>query len=195
MNFLAHLYLSGDDNKVMIGNFIGDFVKGKDVELFEGNIKKGILLHREIDHFTDSHPIVKVSKKRLQPKYHHYAPVIADVFYDHFLSANWRNYSETPLIEYTEGFYELTKSYQSVMPDKAQYMLKYMSTGNWLYNYQHIEGINQALTGMSRRTKFESKMEHAAKDLERNYEAYKDEFERFFPILKAHAVGFLNNLK
>ncbi|MFY0599625.1 MAG: DUF479 domain-containing protein [Cyclobacteriaceae bacterium] len=195
MNFLAHLYLSGDDHKTMIGNFIGDFVKGKDHERFHVKIKNGIILHREIDRYTDTHLIVKESKKRLQPRYRHYAPVIADVFYDHFLSANWSNYSDTTLIEYTEAFYDLTEHFTSIIPDKALNVLKYMKAGNWLFNYQHIDGIDQALTGMSRRTKFESGMEHASEDLKLYYEDFKSEFEAFFPELIQHSKQFLISLK
>src|SRR5450432_1821563 len=90
MNFLAHLYLSGDNPQVMIGNFIGDFVKGKNLtERFDTDVAKGIALHREIDWFTDTHIVVKQSKDRLRPKYRHYAGVIVDIFYDHFLAKNW----------------------------------------------------------------------------------------------------------
>lgn len=83
MNFLAHLYLSGDDSEIMVGNFIGDFVKGRNLnERFEERIVKGIELHRSIDAFTDSHPVVTLSKNRLRDKYRHYSPVIVDMFYD-----------------------------------------------------------------------------------------------------------------
>ena len=103
MNFLAHIYLSFENPKILVGNFIGDFVKGKKLELYGDEIQKGILLHREIDDYTDSHPIVLETKKRLRPNYHHYAPVISDVYYDHFLASLWSNYHKTPLIEYTTG--------------------------------------------------------------------------------------------
>ncbi len=90
MNFLAHIYLSGNQERVMIGNFIGDFVKGKAWEEFDSAIQRGILLHREIDRYTDDHEVVIKTKERLRPKYHHYAPVISDVFYDHFLASLWK---------------------------------------------------------------------------------------------------------
>ena len=100
MNFLAHLYLSGNDPLVRLGNFIGDFVKGRDLaDRYEPAIVKGIELHRAIDEFTDQHAIVKQSKMRLRPKYRHYAPVIVDIFYDHFLAAGWDNHSEQLLPE------------------------------------------------------------------------------------------------
>ena len=103
MNFLAHLYLSGDNPKVKVGNFIGDFVKGKNLkDRFEADIARGIGLHREIDWFTDTHSIVKQSKDRLRPKYRHYSGVIVDIFYDHFLAKNWDRYSKQLLPDFAE---------------------------------------------------------------------------------------------
>ncbi|MEQ9307018.1 MAG: ACP phosphodiesterase [Marinoscillum sp.] len=178
----------------MIGNFIGDFVKGKAFEEYPTEIQKGILLHREIDRYTDDHAIVMKSKERLRPKYHHYAPVIADVFYDHFLSKLWSDYHSTPLLEFTESFYQLAKTHKSEIPDKAFRMLTYMARDNWLYNYQFIEGIKRTLSGMSSRTPYESKMELSSKDLENDYEAYQKEFITFFPELVNHSKSFLKSL-
>jgi len=194
MNFLAHIYLSGNQERVMIGNFIGDFVKGKAWEEFDSAIQRGILLHREIDRYTDDHKVVIKTKERLRPKYHHYAPVISDVFYDHFLASLWENYHPTPLLDFTRSFYEVTTHYRDVIPERAQKMLFYMERDNWLYNYQFVEGINRALTGMSQRTPFRSKMEQAAVDLKTDYESYQLEFEAFFPDLVRHSELFLETL-
>ena len=195
MNFLAHLYLSGDHEQIMIGNFIGDFVKGKDVYNYPSPIKQGILLHREIDRFTDSHGTVKLSKKRLWGKFRHYAPVIVDVFYDHFLAKNWNQFSSRALKDFTTSFYSIAKAKEELIPERANQMLKYMSRDDWLFHYQSVEGINQALTGMSRRTQFVSHMEVASLELENHYEAFNQEFNAFFPELEAHSKQFLISLQ
>ena len=179
----------------MIGNFIGDFVKGKAFEQMDEEVARGVLLHREIDRYTDQHETVRLSKKRLQKKYRHYSPVIMDMYYDHFLAINWDNYSSVALLPFTEKFYGITERNAEYLPDKAAHMLKYMKGGNWLFHYQSIEGIDQALTGMARRTKFESKMEQASTDLRLHYDAFQSEFEAFFPELIAHSKGFLASLK
>lgn len=193
MNFLAHIFLSADDPDLTIGNFIGDFVKGKEIEKYTPTIRKGIALHREIDHFTDHHPIVLKSKERLRPIYHHYAPVIVDVFYDHFLASDWNRYHASDLRQFTESFYQLTKSYKEEIPQRAQHMLSYMAHQNWLFHYRSVDGIHQALTGMSRRTSFSSGMEHASQDLIKNREAYEEEFRAFFPELQAMCQSFINS--
>ncbi len=194
MNFLAHLYLSGNNPKIKVGNFIGDFVKGKNLnDRFDAEIAKGIALHREIDWFTDRHPIVKQSKDRLRPKYRHYSGVIVDVFHDHFLAKNWNQYSDQLLPDFAEECYATIQQHEQILPEEVNYMLPYMIKGNWLVNYARIEGIQRALSGMARRTRFESKMEESVADLQDHYEDYKKEFEAFFPELVANSETWIKS--
>ena len=193
MNFLAHIYLSGHNDLLKIGNFIGDFVKGKAIENYSNEVQKGIRLHRMIDEYTDNHPTVLQSKIRLRPKYRHYAPVIVDVYYDHFLASLWSNYSEYELKQYCQNFYDLTDSYYNIIPTRARHMLVHMKKGNWLYNYQFLEGIHLALSGMSRRTTHKSYMEGSVEDLKANYEAFKAEFVEFFPDLDTESEKYINS--
>src|ERR1700754_1200458 len=123
MNFLAHLYLSGSDPKIKVGNFIADFVKGKNLhERFENRIAQGIELHREIDHFTDHHSVVQESKNRLRPKYRHYSGVIVDVFYDHFLARNWKTFHTSSLPAFADNAYELMQKNLDVLPQEVRSM-------------------------------------------------------------------------
>ncbi len=187
MNFLAHLCLSGNNPKLMVGNFIGDFVKGRNaLAKFDREIAAGIELHRAIDAFTDTHPVVTESKNRLRPKYRHYSGVIVDIFYDHFLAKNWKHYHQQPLGDYAQDAYKTIRTFEAILPSEVKGMLAYMISGNWLVSYATVAGINQALTGMSRRTIHESKMEEAAGDLVKHYEAFGEEFQRFFPTLITH---------
>lgn len=187
MNFLAHLILSGDNEDLRVGNFIGDFVKGSKLDSYPADIRKGILLHRAIDAYTDSHETVHVSKRRIRAKYGHYAPVIVDLYYDHLLAKNWNQFFSSDLKSYTLDFYRAIKKYSPILPDQVKLMLTYMEADNWLYNYGSLEGISQALAGMARRAKFDSHMEEAAKTLRENYEAFEGDFLLFFPQLQTFA--------
>lgn len=192
MNFLAHLYLSGDNTSVMLGNFIGDFVKGKNlIEKVGPEMAKGIELHREIDFFTDQHPIVRESKKRLRPKYRHYSGVIVDVFYDHYLAKNWNDYHHQLLPDYADRVYNLIQKNNALLPERVNMMMPYMIKGNWLVNYATLDGIHRALSGMTRRTPYESKMDESISDLKENYEEFKTEFITFFPELRKHCKDWL----
>lgn len=191
MNFLAHAYLSGEDEKLLIGNFIADFVKGKQaLGKFDEAVKRGIYLHRSIDAFTDSHPVVQQSKSRLREKYRHYSGVIVDVFYDHFLAVHWPKYHTKPLEEYAAKTYGIVTAHHDILPERVQEFFPYMVRGNWLYNYSRVEGIARALTGMSRRTPFDSKMDEATNELIQYYDEFASEFEVFFPDLQRSVVNF-----
>ncbi len=183
MNFLAHLYLSGKDPKRMLGNFIGDFVKGKEIDLLEPKIANGVRLHRLIDEFTDLHPVVSESKDRLRGKYRHYAGVIVDIYYDHFLAALWLDYHSLSLEDYAKHAYDVLRTNWDILPPKAQFMFPYMEKANWLVSYSQISGIERAMKGMARRTRFYSKMEESTQDLEKHYLAFQTEFQLFFPDL------------
>lgn len=190
MNFLAHLYLSGDNPGVMVGNFIADHVVGKHYGNFSPEIIKGIEMHREIDRFTDSHLIVEEGKKRLRPVYHKYAPVIIDIFYDHFLAANWQDYSPVPLKEYSEQCYKIVMDNHIILPEGIKKMMPYMIDYDWLYNYSNLKGIERVLTGMSRRARFKSDMELSIIDLKEDYDLYEEEFKEFFPHIIEHLRQF-----
>lgn len=190
MNFLAHFYLSGDATHLLVGNFIGDSVKGRDIEKYPLPLQEGIRMHRVIDSFTDTHSVVSESKNRLRPVFNHYSSVIIDVFYDHILARNWGVYSSEPLEEYVNRVYTVLEQNLNLMPKENREMLPYMKERNWLLTYLKIEGIHRALSGMARRTAFVSKMEQAAAWLEKDYALYEDEFQRFFPELIAHTEAY-----
>lgn len=186
MNFLAHIYLSGENDDLKIGNFVADSIKGKQYLKYPAEVQKGIVLHRAIDSFTDTHPIVSQSVSRLFERYGHYSRVIMDVLYDHFLAANWKEYSDVPLKIYTEDFYKLLQINYEVLPKKVQNFLPYMIADNWLYNYRTIEGIEKILWQMNRRVKHPVEMHLAVEELREFYEEFDAEFKSFFEELQVY---------
>ncbi|GAB4319675.1 MAG: acyl carrier protein phosphodiesterase [Bacteroidales bacterium] len=191
MNFLAHIYLSGDNEKLMVGNFIGDHVKGRQIDRYDAEIKAGIYLHRAIDHFTDNHPVWLRSRERLNGRFGRYSGVITDMFYDHFLSANWPDYHSVPLEQFTAGTYRILFRYYLKLPRRTQQMLPFMARSNWLLSYGKLEGIDRALSGLARRTPFESGMQHATEELRKNYPDYLNEFRTFFPDLQNFTANWI----
>jgi acyl carrier protein phosphodiesterase len=157
-------------------------------------IRKGIILHREIDTYTDSHKIVGQSKDRLRDKYRHYSGVITDMFYDHFLSKNFTDYHPEPIADFTQWHYDNLMSYLPKMPKKAQHMLPYMVRGNWLVGYGQMEGLHRALSGMTRRTKFDSRMNESIQELAMFYDEFEAEFRAFFTELEKHISQFREDL-
>jgi len=184
MNILAHLYLSKNNKNILIGNFIADAVKGKKYNNYPKEIRAGILLHRAIDHFTDTHPIVRKSKRRLNSRYRHYKGVIIDIFYDHYLAKNWSNYAEVPLDMYAKHTYSFLQENNDKFPSRIQTILPYMIEYNWLVSYASLEGIEQVLQGMNRRSKGISKMDLAIEDLSLYYTEFESDFTQFFKELE-----------
>lgn len=174
----------------MVGNFIADFVKGRKKFDYPDGIRKGIELHRQIDDYTDHHPITSLSKDRLRPKYSKYSGVIVDIYYDHFLAHNFSRYSEIPLVEYSAQTYKVLNEYSEFLPEGVHYFLPFMIERNWLLNYASIEGIGRALSGLSKRVSFENKMDESVADLREHYQAFENEFNLFFPELITFAQSF-----
>lgn len=194
MNFLAHIYLSGNNDLIKIGNFIADGIRGHDYEQFPIEVQKGILLHRAIDTFTDAHPVFRQSKHRLHEAYGHYSGVIMDIFYDHFLAKNWAVYSDEKLEDYAERFYQSLRDNYDWLNPKTQAMMPSMIGRNWLASYATIEGIGMILFQMDHRTKNRVSMQNSVKELEQYYTEFESEFTAFFEELRAHVQQKLSIL-
>ena len=184
MNYLAHLFLAGKDDGLIIGNFIADSVRGKEINLYNTEIQKGIKLHRQIDQYTDSHPIVKQTTSRLRNSAGKYAPVVTDIVYDHFLAANWSKYSSISLETFANEKYNFLKMHVHDLPSKIHELFYTMADQNWLVNYSDLKGIARTLFELSGKVKFANTMASSIIDLEKDYKLYESDFFSFFPDIQ-----------
>ena len=188
MNFLAHAYLSFGQEEILVGNFIADFVRGKELENYPKKVQLGIQLHRAIDTYTDSHPLVKQVQSFLFPRFGHYSRVISDIFFDYFLAKNWKNYLVIPLEQFSLDTYRTLSSNPQELPEAFRQMFHWMQVQNWLYAYREQAGIQAALDGLSRRARFDSKMNESTQVLWEKEEEIEAIFFAFFKKkLKAEA--------
>jgi len=187
MNFLAHAYLSFGQEEILVGNFIADFVRGKELEKYPKKVQLGIQLHRAIDSYTDSHPLVKQVQSFLIPRFGHYSRVISDVFFDYFLAKNWKNYSDTPLEQFSLATYRTLSSSPNELPEAFRRMFHWMQAQNWLYAYREAAGIQAALDGLTRRARFDSKMNESTQVLWEKEEEIEAIFFAFFEDLETFA--------
>lgn len=162
---------------------MADGLKRERLERFPEDFQKGVVLHRAIDTFTDQHPLYKKSCKRIFKTHGHYSRVIIDIFYDHFLAAQWSDYHHRPLETFANDFYSLLYKHFEQLPAKTKHLYPYLKAQNWLVTYASIEGIDQILKGMHRRTSFKSKMDTASSDLSLHYNELKTDFDAFFKEL------------
>lgn len=186
MNFLAHIYLSGNNDLLKIGNFMADSIRGHHYLDYPDDIRKGILLHRYIDTFTDAHPIYRKSKHRLHEKYGHYSGVIMDIVYDHYLAKNWSKYSHEKLEDYADSFYKLLQDNCEVLTDKIQKMMPSMIARNWLVSYATLDGLEMILFQMDYRTKHRVHMQEAIVEVKQFYTEFEEEFTLYFEELQQH---------
>ncbi len=189
MNYLAHAYLSGQDPEVLIGNMMGDAIKGYGfLDKYPKKISTGILLHRFIDDFMDNHELTRQGKKRIWQNYRHYSGVVLDIYYDHLLAKNWSIIVGSDLDEFAKSIYSLLRENRAILPEETQYLSDHMIRHNWLGNYPHLEGIERTFQGLSRRTKFSNNMATAAKDLVLHFEEFEKEFLVFFDEIQSACV-------
>jgi acyl carrier protein phosphodiesterase len=186
VNFLAHIYLSGNSRDVLIGNFIGDYVKGKHYQSYPPGIRKGILLHRRIDSYTDHHPITRASKKMVSERFGLYSGIVVDIFYDHFLSSRWNRYAGMPLQAFVRDRYRMLDSGFAHFPGGVKNWFPYFIKSNWLETYTSFEGLEMVFRRMSYRTSLPEHSEYAVEQLEENYIELGEGFTRFFGEMCAY---------
>ena len=186
MNFLAHLYLSGDNEEIRFGNFIGDWIKGKKYENYPELIKQGILLHRHIDHYTDNHPVVHQSIVRLRPAYSKHAGVAVDILYDHFLALNWELYSDISLEEYVIKFHSYVLNNLNLLPKKAKQFAFPFIRKKRLICYADLDCFKDVLDKMAIYTSMPNKTKQAMNIINENYEDFKNEFQLFFSDIREY---------
>ena len=186
MNYLAHLHLGGPGPEDMLGSLYGDFVKGSLQGRWPARIEAGIRLHRQIDAYTDSHPLVLQAKARFPTERRRYAGILLDLFFDHCLAANWADYSSEPLDRFTRRAYRaLTEEPQ--LPGKLAVIAPHMAAHDWLGSYREFDVLERVLANMSRRLSRPDGLAGGLEELEQLYDLLLEDFRLFYPQLQQFA--------
>ncbi|MGG6296477.1 ACP phosphodiesterase [Leptolyngbya sp. AN02str] len=183
MNYLAHAFLAQSDPELVIGGFLGDFVKGAIAQLYTPTIRQGIELHRHIDSYTDQHELVRASKQLFSAQRRRFAGIMLDVFYDHLLAKHWNQYSTIPLRQFAQQVYHILQKHETILPDRLQRMLPYMVEQDWLSSYQQLDSIGKTLNRISQRLKCRNTLVNSLEELEQHYLELEQHFLMFFPEL------------
>ncbi len=186
MNYLAHLHLGGQEPEQLLGSLYGDFVKGRLEGRFSPSLQAAIQLHRQIDAFTDSHPLVLKALARFPGERRRYAGIIVDVFFDHCLARHWANYSNVPLKHYTAGVYRVLAA-EPELPGRLARMAPYMIADDWLGSYRDVEVLEQVFNGIARRLSKPEGILGAMDEVRQLYEPLSEDFRAFYPIVQAFA--------
>ena len=185
MNFLFHMLLSGADEQILTGNFMGDFVKGPLDNRFPERIRQGLTLHRKIDSFASRDNLFQQSRRRIDLHYGLYRGVLVDLFYDHFLVTEWNNWSDEPLDRYLVRSRSIIESHRDVLPERLQKLVPVIFE-ELLPSYGRVSGIGSALERMSRRVVRENPLAGAEIELELNYDGLRADFLGFLPGVRRY---------
>ena len=180
MNYLAHAYLSFNDPEIIVGNMISDFVKGKTKFDYPIRIQAGIMLHRAIDTFTDSHPATREAKEFFRPHYRLYSGAFIDVVYDHFLASDTTEFTEPSLLGFSQQIYDVLEENKQWLPPGFAGMLPYMKSQNWLFNYGTLGGIQKSFEGLVRRSTYLEESETASRLLVDHYQPLQQCYRQFW---------------
>jgi acyl carrier protein phosphodiesterase len=186
MNFLFHMLLSGDDEQILVGNFMGDFVKGPLTERFPVRIRQGIHLHRRIDSFSSCSELFQQSRRRIDPYYGLYRGVMIDLFYDHFLVKEWNSWSNEPLGDYLVRTRAVITKYYEELPERMHKLVPYIFE-KLLPSYGEVSGIGAAFERMSRRVKRTNPLAGGEVELERHFDDLRSDFRGFMPLVRSFA--------
>lgn len=184
------MFLTYGNKKLTVGNYVADFIRNRDLVTFPKKIKEGILLHRHIDHFTDTHPEVLKSTRILRTRHQKYAPVVIDIFYDYILSKNWGKFCDVPLRQFSDEIYEVLLDYSHLFPVHLQDITERMIADDFLLQYGKKSGMEKTFNRIGKRAKFTSNFATAFDDLEENYESINNGFLLFFPDLIEEVYRF-----
>jgi acyl carrier protein phosphodiesterase len=158
MNYLGHLYFSNNDKTLMLNNLFGDFVKGRDLSHFPIEIQKGLILHRQIDDFIDHFPLVNELQHELYEELPKISSIAIDLFFDHLLAKNWKDYHSKEINQFLKEFYESIHLENEFYTDSFKLMISKMLEMNWIAHYSSIDGLNKMCQGVSKRISFDNNL-------------------------------------
>lgn len=187
MNYLAHLHLGGQSDQQRLGSLYGDFVKGPLEGRFSPALEASIRLHRSIDRYTDSHPLVLATLARFPEGRRRFAGIVLDVFFDHCLARHWRQYSQEPLASFSASVYRLLERTDD-LPGRLRQIAPHMIAHDWLGAYQRFEVLEGVFEGIGRRLSRAGVLDGVMDELARLYEPLTEDFHRFYPVLQAFAT-------
>lgn len=186
MNYLAHTLLSGKNEDVIIGNFLADIIRRSELSDLKKSYQRGFELHRNIDEFTDEHPIIKSINKILRTNHKKYAPVVSDILLDYVLSQSWHIYTEEAIQNFADVRYDVIIKHLQYFPDRVKTIIAKMVDGNFLIKYTTIEGLMFTFEKIQEAARFPSDFSLAIEDLEDNYDYLYSQFNAFFPDIVKH---------
>ncbi len=195
MNHLAHFFLAGEDPGLLVGGFLGDYVKGRLKGERGASIEAGIVLHRAIDAYTDQHPVTRKSQARFEPRFRRFSGIMTDIIYDHFLAANWHAYHSTDLQGFSDKTFETLLAHREHLPTPAFQTCERMQATNSLFSYQNPEFVDRSFHYLCRRLRRANPLDQGYDEFLQHKCGLYEDFVQFFPELVSFCRGRISELQ
>ena len=193
MNIVGHLYCSGVEGPIALGNIIGDYVKGKAIDQYDEEIRKGISLHRSLDHYADNHDSYKILRKEIHAQLGHYTMVALDIYFDYYLIQDWDKHGWGTYNALVEDFFSLVATYRNDIPEPALFYFDKMKEHQWMYKYASLDGMHEVFMGMHHRVKYDNHFDKAIEIMKQHDNIIQTAFDTYMVDLKKQA--FVSNEK
>ena len=188
MTHLAHALLSGREPDVVLGGWLGDFVRGTPDPALPAGVRDGIVLHRAIDTYTDAHADVVAARALFDAPFRRYAGILVDVWFDHLLARDFARWSDTPLDVFGSDQLELLQRHHDRLPGELQRFMRYMRQHGLPAAYTDRYAISRAFAGIASRFRHENPLADGMRAIEPIEGALSEHFASFFPSLLAFAA-------
>ncbi|MCP4982405.1 MAG: DUF479 domain-containing protein [Gammaproteobacteria bacterium] len=187
MNHFAHLVLSQPTIESTVGNLLGDFARGLEQDSLPAAVRAGLLNHRAVDRFTDSHPLVVEMKRGFSDQRRRFAGIALDIYFDHLLLNHWSRFEERSLEVLITEFYHRMTAGRVLMPgEDMRKVTRRIVEYDWFGSYRQRDAIADSLDRVAGRIRFDNQFANAIEDLERNHELIEQGFLDFYPQLQNH---------
>lgn len=185
MNHLAHLYLSSNNEEEMVGQFIADAVKGNDFNLYRSDIRNGILLHRWVDSYTDTHELVKELRAEYRPALGLYSGVLIDLVFDYFLAKDFELHSGRELEEFQQFTFSVLNKHEEKFPERMKSYFFHMKDKEFMLKYAHPVGMATIVRQMGMRSSRGEALVQAGDSFLNHAESASKYFPSFFQDLQS----------
>ncbi len=192
MNLLSHALLSPPDHGTLVGNLIADWVKGRARLALPESFHPGLTLHRRIDAFTDTHPLVEHCSNLLAPRWGRYSTVLVDILFDHCLAIDWHHFCPLPRRDFIASVYAALRAHLALIPERARYGVCVLLADDWFNAYATLDGIALSLTRLSGRLRHNIELAPAVDDFLTHRPAFLTAFHQFLPQIRTHLTPHAN---
>jgi acyl carrier protein phosphodiesterase len=194
MNYLAHVLLAEPTPESRLGNVAADCLRHPDLATLPPAVLRGVMQHRQVDAFTDRHPVVHRAIARLSDRWGWFKGILIDVYFDHLLASGWAAYCPVPLRQFVFEVNADLLAVVNCLPAGAAETVRWLAGTDRLATYAERAGIEAALARVTHILKRRIPgravdLAEAMPELATLHDDLTADFAEFFPQLQQVSAG------